>query len=176
MRQQDVHTDKGFDDYVAAELNRLLGYANALIGDPHLAADVVQEVLLKARSHFSRMTTPDAYLRRMIMNEHITWRRRRANRDVVLMPGHAIHDATLVADHGDAYAERDAMRTRLATLPPKQRAALVLRYYEDRTDDEIAKVLDCRVGTVRSQISRALATLRAAEHAARPNLALGAAL
>ena len=172
-----MHTHNGFDEYVAAELNRLLGYANALIGDPHLAADVVQDVLLKARAHWSRMDSPDAYLRRMIMNEHASWRRRRANRDIVLVPGHAFQDDDrLVGDHGDAYAERDAMLGRLATLPPKQRAALVLRYYEDRTDADIADVLNCRVGTVRSQISRALATLRAAEHATRPNLRLGAAL
>lgn len=175
MRQDGVYIKDGFDDYVAAELNRLLGYANALIGDPHLAADVVQEVLLKARPHWSRMSTPDAYLRRMIMNEHASWRRRKANRDVVLMPGNTMRD-TPVNDHGDAYAEREAMLTRLATLPPKQRAALVLRYYEDRTDAEIAEVLDCRVGTVRSQISRALATLRAAEHAARPTNHLGVAV
>jgi RNA polymerase sigma-70 factor (sigma-E family) len=172
-----VHTTDGFDEYVAAELHRLLGYANALIGDPHLAADVVQDVLLKARAHWSRMNSPDAYLRRMIMNEHTSWRRRRANRDTVLVPGNTLRDDVgQVADHGDAYAERDAMLTRLATLPPKQRTALVLRYYEDRTDAQIAEVLNCRVGTVRSQISRALATLRAAEHATRPNLRLGAAL
>lgn len=171
-----MHTNDGFDSYVVAELNRLLGYANALIGDPHLAADVVQDVLLKARPHWTRMTSPDAYLRRMIMNEHASWRRRRANRDV-LMSGQTLpDDIRLIDDHGDAYAERDAMLGRLATLPPKQRAALVLRYYEDRTDAEIADVLDCRVGTVRSQISRALATLRAAEQTPRPNLRLGAAL
>lgn len=172
-----MHTTDGFDEYVGAELNRLLGYANALIGDPHLAADVVQDVLLKARAHWSRIATPNAYLRRMIMNEHATWRRHRANRDTVLMSSENLpDDGRLIDDHGDAYAERDAMLGRLATLPPKQRAALVLRYYEDRTDAEIAEVLNCRVGTVRSQISRALATLRAAEHTPRPNLRLGAAL
>lgn len=170
-----MHTDKGFDDYVAAELHRLLGYANALIGDPHLAADVVQDVLLKARPHWSRMAVPDAYLRRMIMNEHASWRRHRANRDVVLVPGNELTE-TAVGDHGEAYAERDAMRSRLATLAPKQRAALVLRYYEDRTDDEIAQVLGCRTTTVRSQIARALATLRAAEHVTRPALGQGVAL
>lgn len=171
-----MHTNDGFDSYVAAELTRLLGYANALIGDPHLAADVVQEVLLKARPNWTRMTTPDAYLRRMIMNEHATWRRNRANRDVVPMPGHTLQDTASVGDHGDAYAERDAMLARLATLPPKQRTALVLRYYEDRSDAEIAEVLSCRTSTVRSQIARALATLRAAEHAAQQRTALGVAL
>jgi RNA polymerase sigma factor (sigma-70 family) len=66
-----------------------------------------------------------------------------------------------VADHADAAAERDQMWLWLGRLPRKQRAALVLRYYEGLSDNEIAEVLDCAVGTVRAHISRALATLRA---------------
>ena len=78
---------------------------------------------------------------------------------------HSTLDAlgTPTADPATGYAERDAMRTHIARLPRKQRAALLLRYYEDRTDAEIAEVLGCSAGTVRSHISRALSTLRAAD-------------
>jgi RNA polymerase sigma factor (sigma-70 family) len=159
-----------FDDYVAAELDGLLRYATALSGDPYLAQDVVQEVLLKARARWARLETPGAYLRRMITNEYFSWRRRRANRDVPAATGDLDALGTPVADHSAAYAERDEMLARLATLPRKQCAALVLRYYENRSDDDIAEVLHCRPSTVRSQISRALATLRTT---ALPALRLG---
>lgn len=166
----------GFDDYVAAELDALLRYATALSGDPHLAQDVVQEVLLRVRGRWARLDTPGAYLRRMITNEYFSWRRRRGNRDVVPAPVRDLDALSApVADHSDAYADRDEMLARLATLPRKQCAALVLRYYENRSDEEIADVLRCRPSTVRSQISRALATLRAGEQARVSALRLGEA-
>lgn len=166
----------GFDDYVAAELDGLLRYATALSGDPYLAQDVVQEVLLKARSRWARLDAPGAYLRRMITNEYFSWRRRRGNRDVVpASTGELDALSEPVADHSTEYAERDEMLARLATLPRKQCAALVLRYYENRSDEDIAEVLHCRPGTVRSQISRALATLRTTEQARVSALRLGEA-
>jgi RNA polymerase sigma-70 factor (sigma-E family) len=166
----------GFDEYVNAELDRLLRYTTALTGDPHLAEDIVQDVLLKARARWSRMDTPGAYLRRMIVNEYLSWRRRRGNRDVVpAQQGDLDALSEPVADHSTAYVERDEMLGRLATLPRKQCAALVLRYYENRSDEEIAAVLRCRPGTVRSQISRALATLRTTEPASASALRLGEA-
>lgn len=164
-----------FEDYLAAELDGLLRYATALTGDPYLAQDVVQDVLVRVRDRWSRLNAPGAYLRRMITNEYFSWRRRRANRDVVPAPTRLLDGfASTVDDHSTAYAERDEMLARLATLPRKQCAALVLRYYENRSDDEIAEVLQCRPGTVRSQISRALATLRTTEKARVPAPGLGA--
>ncbi len=164
-----------FDEYVAAELDGLLRYATALTGDPHLAQDVVQEVLLRVRGRWARLDAPGSYLRRMIVNEYFSWRRRRGNRDLLFAPNRLLEAFFApVADHSTAYAERDAMLARLATLPRKQCAALVLRYYENRSDEEIAKVLRCRPGTVRSQISRALATLRATEPAPVAAPGLGA--
>jgi len=155
-----------FEEFVADRLDRLLRYATALTCDPHLAQDVVQDVLLRAGrrwSHIESMQAPDAYIRRMITNEYLSWRRRRAARTVAST--HSALDAlgTPVADPATGYAERDAMRTRIAKLPRKQRAAILLRYYEDCTDAEIAEVLGCTAGTVRSHISRALATLRSDE-------------
>jgi RNA polymerase sigma-70 factor (sigma-E family) len=154
-----------FDEFVADRLDRLLRFATALTCDPHLAQDVVQDVLLRAQQRWTRigpMPARDAYVRRMIVNEYLSWRRKRAAR--VIASTHSTLDAigTPTADPATGYAERDAMRTRIAALPRKQRAALLLRYYEDRTFDEIAEVLGCSAGTVRSHISRALGTLRAA--------------
>ena len=156
-----------FDEFVAGGLDRLLRFATALTCDPHLAQDVVQDVLLRAQQRWERigvMPARDAYVRRMIVNEYLSWRRRRAARTVVAP--HATLDAigTPTADSAGAYAERDAMRSRIAVLPRKQRAALLLRYYEDRTFDEIAEILGCSAGTVRSHISRALGTLRTSHH------------
>ncbi|MBW4718072.1 SigE family RNA polymerase sigma factor [Saccharothrix obliqua] len=157
----------GFDGFVAARLDRLLRYATAMTCDKHLAQDIVQDVLLRAQSRWERIAAMDApylYLKRMVTNEYLSWRRRRAARDV--SSSHAALDvvAPVVPDHAARHAERDAMRARIAVLPRKQRAAIVLRYYEDSPDEEIAAVLGCTVGTVRSHISRALKTLRANEN------------
>lgn len=152
-----------FDQFVAERLDRLLRYATALTCDPHLAQDVVQEVLLRAQRQWSRisaMHAPDQYVRRMITNEYLSWRRRRAARTIATT--HQALDAVArpVADPAVDVAERDAMRVRIASLPRKQRAAVLLRYYEDCTDAEIAETLGCSAGTVRSHLSRALRTLR----------------
>ncbi|MGH3858433.1 SigE family RNA polymerase sigma factor [Actinokineospora sp.] len=154
-----------FDIFVAERIDRLLRYATALTCDPHLAQDVVQEVLLRAQSRWGRigaLDAPDLYVKRMVTNEYLSWRRKRAARDIT--SAHSTLEA-IGPSGGDPavrHAEREAMRIRIATLPRKQRAAIVLRYYEDSTDAEIAEVLGCSAGTVRSHISRALGTLRAA--------------
>jgi RNA polymerase sigma-70 factor (sigma-E family) len=153
-----------FAAFVADRLDRLLRYATALTCDPHLAQDIVQDVLLRAQSRWPRieaMAAPDAYVRRMITNEYLSWRRRRASRTVSSTHGALDAIGTPTADPAGWYAERDAMRARIAALPRKQRAAILLRYYEDCTDAQIAEILGCSTGTVRSHISRALASLRA---------------
>lgn len=163
-----------FEAFIAERLDRLLRYATALTCDPHLAQDIVQEVLLRAQrrwSHIESMDAPDAYIRRMITNEYLSWRRRRAARTVASTHGTLDALGTPTADPATGYAERDAMRSRIAALPRKQRAAILLRYYEDCTDAEIAEVLGCAAGTVRSHISRALATLRATQqHAVKETM------
>ncbi|WP_216208913.1 SigE family RNA polymerase sigma factor [Amycolatopsis aidingensis] len=159
---------EGFDDFVTDRLDRLLRYATALTCDPHLAQDVVQEVLLRAQRHWPRIATmraPELYVRRMLTNEYLSWRRRKAARTVASTHAALERAAVPVEDGADRHAERDAMRGRIARLPRKQRAAIVLRYYEDLDDAEIAEVLGCTAGTVRSHISRALGTLRADEPA-----------
>jgi RNA polymerase sigma-70 factor (sigma-E family) len=150
-----------FEEFVSARLEALLRYATALSCDPHLAQDVVQEVMLRAQVRWSRigpMDNPAAYVKRMITNEYLSWRRHRARRDI------ALNDLEpAIADPAAQYDERDAMLANIARLPRKQRACVVLRYYEGCSDDEIAEILGCRVTTVRSHISRAIATLRVAE-------------
>ena len=153
-----------FDEFVALRLPALLRYATVVTGDPHLAEDVVQDALVRAHTRWPRIAAieqPEAYVKRIVLNEHLSWRRRRRGR-VVPAPDEAIERATRpVDDPSGAVAERDAMVSMIAALPPRQRAVLALRYYDGRTDAEIAELLGCREATVRSHAARALATLRA---------------
>lgn len=149
-----------FDDFVDERLDGLLRYASVLTCDPDLAQDVVQEVLLRAQQKWRRigpMAAPTAYVKRMITNEYLSWRRRRAVHEAAVV---ATARDELIDDPSGSYNEREAMLARIAALPPKQRAALVLRYYEDRTDGEIAEMLGCGASTVRSHLARGLASLR----------------
>jgi len=149
-----------FEEFTAARLPAMLRYAAVLTGDQGLAEDVVQEVLVRAYTRWRRITAvdePERYVRRMITNEYLSWRRRWAR----ITPRHTVTPAASDApDHPTTHADREALKTELARLPRRQRAVLVLRYYEGLTDAEIADVLGCRPGTVRGYASRALATLR----------------
>jgi RNA polymerase sigma-70 factor (sigma-E family) len=150
-----------FEEFVSARLDALLRYATALSCDPHLAQDVVQEAMLRAQVRWSRiggMDNPGAYVKRMVTNEYLSWRRHKARRDIALMDFEPA-----MADPTAHYDERDAMLASIARLPRKQRACVVLRYYEGCSDEEIAEILGCHVTTVRSHISRAIATLRATQ-------------
>jgi RNA polymerase sigma-70 factor (sigma-E family) len=148
-----------FDEWARARLPALVRFAVVLTGDRGLAEDVVQEVLIRAYERWRRITAldqPEAYVRRMIVNEYLSWRRRWGR----VTPTADVAAAETVSDHAGAHAERDAIRWELARLPRRQRAVLVLRYYEQLTDSEIAEVLGCPTGTVRSHASRALSALR----------------
>lgn len=159
-----------FTDFVTAQRPSLMRFATVLTGQTWLAGDIVGNVLGRAFERWDRISTvdlPAAYVRRMIVNEYLSWRRHLQR----TAPVDDIEAALpLQPDSADDRAERDAMRERLARLPRKQRAALVLRYYAGLADAEIAAELGCSVSTVRSQISRALATLRIHIADARPDL------
>jgi RNA polymerase sigma-70 factor (sigma-E family) len=148
-----------FEEFAAARLPALLRYAMLLSGDREQARDLVQDVLARALVKWGRIGAveePYAYVRRMVTNEFLSWRRRRRLRTVPL-------DEAVLAGREPVMPERedrDDLRMLLSGLPAQQRAVLVLRYYEDLTDDEIAAVLGCRVGTVRGYASRGLAALR----------------
>ena len=154
-----------FEEFLTARLAALLRCATVLACDPHLAEDIVQEVLARAQPRWGRIAAadvPEAYVKRMIINELASWRRRRAARVVPL--SHEALDA-VSAPQGDAVAavgERDAMIRRIAALPVRQRIVVALRFYEGLSDTEIAGLLGCRPATVRSHTARALATLRTA--------------
>lgn len=145
-----------FSEYVHSQRPALMRFATVLTGQTWLAEDLVSNVLGRAFERWSAITAmaqPHAYVRRMIVNEHLSWHRR------LRRIGHEVPDRA-VADGTDDHAERDAMIARLAQLPRRQRTAVVLRYYVGLSDAEVADELSCRESTVRSQISRALATLR----------------
>lgn len=154
-----------FEEFISARLGALLRYATVLTWDPHLAEDITQEVLVRAQARWARiggLDAPEQYVKRMVLNEFLSWRRRRSARQVPLSAEALDGLVPIAPDTTADWDERDAAMRLIATLPPKQRAAIALRFYEDLTDEQIAEQLGCRTGTVRSHISRALATLRAA--------------
>jgi RNA polymerase sigma-70 factor (sigma-E family) len=153
-----------FEQFIASRLGALVRYATVVTWDPHLAEDIIQDVLIRAQarwSRISRLDAPEQYVKRMVLNEFLSWRRRRASRLLPLSADLIDGRAAPVADHAGRWEERDAALRAIATLPPMQRAVIALRYYEDMSDVEISGVLGCRPGTVRSHLSRGLATLRA---------------
>jgi RNA polymerase sigma-70 factor (sigma-E family) len=154
----------GFDEFVAARGPQLLRSAWLLTGDRHKAEDLVQTALGKCWPRWHRIAdsgagSHDAYVRRVMMTTYIAWWRRRWNGEVATgtLPEQA---APVGAGELDRFVERHDLLRALAALPRGQRAVLVLRYFEDLTEVQVAEALDCSVGTVKSQSSRALATLR----------------
>ena len=151
-----------YEEFADSRLPALLRYALMLTGDSHTAQDLVQETMVRVQLNWRRVArtdAPDGYVRRMLTNQYIDLRRGSWVRRVLLRP-EADPMTPAPRDHAQESVERDQMWELLAALPRRQRAALVLRYYEDLPDADIAEVLGCAVGTVRSSISRALATLR----------------
>jgi RNA polymerase sigma-70 factor (sigma-E family) len=159
-------TQQSFREFVEERLDPLLRYATVLCCDPHLAQDVVQASLLRAQERWARiaaMEAPAAYVKKMVTNEYLGWRRRRASREIAVSLQVLDDIGRPSADTTSRYDERAAMLAKVARLPPKQRAAIVLHFYEGYSYDEIASTLSCRAGTVRGYVSRALSTLRADE-------------
>jgi len=156
--------ETAFEEFAAKWLPAILRYATALAGRPELAEDIVQDVLLRAQRRWGRIGAtdrPDLYVKRMVLNEYLGWRRRRSSTDLVVST-EVLDGLGLVSDHAQLFGDRDAVRRGLALLPRRQRAVLVLRYFEGMPDAEIAALLGCGTGTVRSHASRAIGTLRAA--------------
>ena len=155
-----------FEEFAMARLPSLLRYAVVLTGDHDLAQDVVQEVLARAQVRWRRISdseSPEAYVRRMVLNEYLSWRRTWATRQVQVVGERLaeLDDARGGGrDHAQDVVDADALWRRLATLGCKQRAVPVLRYYEQLEDEAIADLLGCSPATVRSQASKALKTLR----------------
>jgi RNA polymerase sigma-70 factor (sigma-E family) len=152
--------DVTFEEFVVARGPSLLRFAHALSGDRHLAEDLLQEVLVKVARRWSRIEgRPEAYVRAALCREVVSWRRRRSASELPSemadRPG---------GQEADAVVERDALWSVLCSLPPRQRAVLVLRHWEGLPDRQIADLLGCGESTVRSSASRAAMALR--EHPA----------
>jgi RNA polymerase sigma-70 factor (sigma-E family) len=148
-----------FDDWARSRLASLLRFAMVLCCDRGLAEDVVQDALIQAHRRWDtiqRMDHPEAYVRRIVVNQYLNWRRKWSR----VVPAADLAEYRTAPDHADLHADRDELIGELAKLPPRQRAVLALRYYAGLSDGEIAETLSCRPSTVRSQASRALATLR----------------
>jgi RNA polymerase sigma-70 factor (sigma-E family) len=150
-----------FDEYVRLRGSALVGLARLIAGDRHRGEDLVQEVLTRAYPRWNKILAggqPDVYLRRMLVNAHLSWRRKRSSGETA--DGDARVERADRADISAEAAERDAVWRLIVRLPPQQRATIVLRFYEDLDDAAIAEILGCSPATVRTHTMRALAALR----------------
>lgn len=147
-----------FLEFTAGRVPALLRFAFALTGNRHEAEDLVQGALEKLVRKWGKLDNPERYVRRIIHNDFISsWRKRWRYQEELqaVLPD-------LVASR-DAMSEvdlRELLIAALMRLAPRQRAIVVMRYLEDRSEIEVAQILECSVSTVSSQLSRALARLR----------------
>lgn len=144
-----------FDAFVRARLPGLLRFGRALTGHDESAADLVQDALERALLHWDAVENrdhPERYVRRIMVNRNISiWRRLRRER--------LLTDDIPDRGHQDRHHD-DELWEALRSLPPRQRTVITLRYYEDLSEAEVARVMGCSIGTVKSQGSKALAKLR----------------
>ena len=154
-----AESDEEFRDFMRGRWPAMVRLAYGLTGDLGHAEDVAQAAFARAYASWSRVARtgdPDAYVRKIVINENLSrFRKRRVTEDLVGAvpegPGQAAADVT---------ADSEALLAALRRLGPRQRAVIVLRYWMDMSEAETAAALNCSVGTVKSQASRALATLR----------------
>ena len=146
--------ERDFEEFVAARSTALLRTAYLLTGNHHDAEDLVQVALLKAVPRWSKVREHEPYVRRILLHESVSrWRRRRwRETSTESLP-------ELAGARVDVDA-RLALRQALAHLAPRQRAVIVLRYFDDLTEGQTAELLGISVGTVKSQARDALARLR----------------
>jgi RNA polymerase sigma-70 factor (ECF subfamily) len=138
----------------------LLRTAYLLTGDRGRAEDLLQTAFTKTYLAWDRIRDQnalEAYARRVLVTTATSWWRRKWHGE---RPTDTLPETTAVADHAEEFGERDRMWSMISSLPAKQRAVLVLRFYEDLSEAQIAETLGLSTGTVKSHCSRALATLR----------------
>jgi RNA polymerase sigma-70 factor (sigma-E family) len=155
-----VRGELGFAGFVRDHTPALLRTAYLLTGNAQAAEELVQDTLARLYPKWGRVEDADvplAYVRRSLANGFVNQQRRASRREFAyeIVP-ERIDDRDVMGQ----LADRDEIWAGLRSLPDRQRAALVLRFFEDLTDEDTAAALGCRVGTVRSLISRGLATLR----------------
>lgn len=164
--------DREFVEFVEGAEAALRRTAFLVSGDRHRADDIVQDALYKlylAWPKVRRVGNPFAYARRMVVNAAYDGKRRPWRREVTIadVPEQAGSD-----DFAIGHADRDEVLEALRSLGPRQRACVVLRYYEDLSVEQTADILGCSTGTVKSQAARALTTLRQAIAQRRASRAL----
>lgn len=162
MNQTEAAPD--FVEFVRARQHQLVRAARLYCGDHHVAEDLVQDALVKLASRWEsvRDGSPDAYVRRILYRDAVSrWRKFGREVPYAAQPGERdLLDST--SDRGvvDPWIAGADVRAALGRLPARQRAVIVLRYFEDLSEVQIAEALGCSPGTVKSQASKALATLR----------------
>jgi RNA polymerase sigma-70 factor (sigma-E family) len=151
--------DQSFTDFVSAQQAALLRLAILLAGDRGHAEDLVQIALMKCYGHWDRISRsgpPTAYVRRVLVTSHISWRRRLSTTEQVMA---TLPERSVESDVHDA--EDEELRGALRALPPRMRTAVVLRYFEDLSEQGTADLMGCSASTVNTQTARGLERLRA---------------
>lgn len=157
--RQSQPDDPGFRDYVRARGRALLHTAYLLTGNRADAEDLVQSALAKTFRAWERIedrAALDSYVRKAMVNTHISWWRRRRLEE---FPTDEIPDQA-VADHAGSSDLRETLQRAIDRLPERMRETVMLRFYDDMTEAEVAEVLGVSLGTVKSTVSRAVAKLR----------------
>ncbi|MGY1840868.1 MULTISPECIES: SigE family RNA polymerase sigma factor [unclassified Modestobacter] len=151
--------DDEFTEFVVERGSQLLRTACLLTGDRGLGEDLVQTTLAKAYGAWPKVRRADepvAYVRRIMVNAHLSWRRRLSSTEQVMetLPDRG------GGDHQAAHAEGDVVRRALLQLSPRVRTAVVLRYFDDLSEADTARLMGCSVSTVGNHVTRGLAALR----------------
>jgi RNA polymerase sigma-70 factor (sigma-E family) len=155
-----MDAEREFARFVRTHTQTLLRTAYLLTGNGPAAEELVQDTLVRLYPKWALVQAADAplaYVRRSITNAFINQTRRASRRELVV---ELLPESPDLADDSGRFDDRDQLWALLRVLPLRQRAALVLRFFNDLSDDQIADELGCRAGTVRSLISRGLASMR----------------
>jgi RNA polymerase sigma-70 factor (sigma-E family) len=150
----------GFDEWAAARGAALTRFGYLLTNDAHLAQDLTQEALARVHLRWQRLASegnPDAYARKVMVNQLTSWRRRRSFSERAT---DEIDPAAATVQFDQTATDRQALWELIQDLPTRQRAVVVLRYYEDLDDTAIGRILGCAPSTVRVHLRRALKALR----------------
>lgn len=163
--REQVADDVEFQSFVIGRWPRLMRTAFLLTGEQHAAEDLVQSALERVYVSWHKVRAaddPDAYVRRVVINMHA--RRHRRKLKEILAPGGDSGLAHELPESGDRMAQADdrsGLLTALGQLPPRQREAVVLRYWEDLSETQVARAMGCSVGSVKSNAAKGIAKLRA---------------
>lgn len=157
---QRAELDADFTAFVEANAQRIRSLAEWLSGDPERAADLAQSALERTYARWPGIQSGDpmAYVRKVLLNQQRDWWRRRQHRPE--WPAATVLEVSDLDDHTADHAQRELMRAALAQLTRRERHVMVLRYYADLTDPDIAAEVGVAVGTVKSTSARALRKLR----------------